>query len=149
MKDIKDALALDEDVRDKVYGGVGEDNDQGLRNEALETYNIVNNERQDAGLDPLSWDQNLETVASVREKESSRAFYHNRPNGSQWNTVNSQIQGGENLAWGQTSANEVVDELMNSPTHRDNILYDEFSNMATGTYRNEDGTDYWTKGYGK
>ena len=42
------------------------DSDTGLRSEALEAYNQVNEERASAGLDNLKWDQNLETVSSVR-----------------------------------------------------------------------------------
>ncbi len=42
------------------------DVDTGLRAEALEAYNQVNEERAAAGLDSLKWDQNLETVCSVR-----------------------------------------------------------------------------------
>ena len=49
-------------------------NDSGLRAEALEASNIVNEIRADAGLDELAWDINLETVANVRAKECSQKF---------------------------------------------------------------------------
>ena len=122
-------------------------NDTGLRAEAIEASNMVNEIREDAGLDPLVWDANLETVADVRANEISENFSHTRPNGKQWYTVNSKIQGGENLAYGFDNAEDVVDAWMNSPTHRDNILYDEFEKVAISIYE-ENGTYYWAQQYG-
>lgn len=124
------------------------DVDTGLRAEALEAYNQVNEERAAAGLDSLKWDQNLETVCSVRAKECSEKFSHTRPNGKAWYTVNSKIQGGENLAFGFDNATDAVDAWMNSPTHRDNILYDEFAKVAIGIYEDDGGTCYWAQEYG-
>ena len=121
--------------------------DTGLRAVALEANNLVNEERAEAGLDPLTWDSNLETVASVRANEISEKFSHTRPNGKQWYTVNSKIQGGENLAFGYDNAEDVIDAWMNSPTHRDNILYDEFEKCAISIYE-ENGTYYWAQQYG-
>ena len=121
--------------------------DAGLRAEAIEASNMVNEIREDAGLEPLEWDNNLETVASVRANEISEKFSHTRPNGRQWYTVNSKIQGGENLAFGFDNAEDVVDAWMNSPTHRDNILYDEFEKCAISIYE-EDGVFYWAQQYG-
>lgn len=124
------------------------DVDTGLRAEALEAYNQVNDERVAAGLDSLKWDQNLETVCSVRAKECATKFSHTRPNGKAWNSVNSKIQGGENLAFGFDTASDCVDAWMNSPTHRDNILYGEFDKVAIGIYQTDDGTCYWAQEYG-
>ena len=124
------------------------DMDTGLRAEALEAYKKVNEERSQAGLKSLKWDQNLETVSNVRAKEASQKFSHTRPNGSQWCTVNSKIQAGENLAFGYDSADEANTAWMNSPTHKDNILYPDFKKMAIGIYQTDDGTNYWAQEYG-
>lgn len=121
--------------------------DASLRAIAIETNNKINDIRTDAGLEPLEWDNNLETVASVRANEISEKFSHTRPNGRQWYTVNSKIQGGENLAYGFDTAEDVVNAWMNSPTHRDNILYDEFEKGAISIYE-ENGTYYWAQQYG-
>ena len=122
-------------------------NDGGLRAVALDAGNLINEERAKAGLDELSWDINLESVANVRAKECSQKFSHTRPNGSQWYTVNSKIQGGENLAFGYDNATDCIEAWMNSSTHRDNILYDEFEKVAISIYE-EDGTYYWANQYG-
>lgn len=124
------------------------DSDTGLRAIALEAFNQVNEERAEYGLDALKWDQNLETVSSVRAKECSVSFSHTRPNGSKWCTVNSKIQGGENLAFGFDTAEDAVEAWMNSPTHRDNILYDEFEKVAISIYEDDNGTCYWAQEYG-
>lgn len=124
------------------------DVDAGLRAVALEANNLVNEEREAVGLDNLKWDQNLETVSHVRAKECSEKFSHTRPSGKQWYTVNSKIQGGENLAFGFDTAEDAVEAWMNSPTHRDNILYDEFTKVAISIYQDDEGTCYWAQEYG-
>ncbi len=124
------------------------DSDKGFRAEALDAFQLVNEERAQAGLGALKWDQNLETVSSVRAKECSQKFSHTRPNGTQWYTVNSKIQGGENLAFGFDTAGDAVDAWMASPTHRDNILYDDFKKVSISIYQTDDGTCYWAQEYG-
>jgi uncharacterized protein YkwD len=124
------------------------DSDTGLRAEALEAFNKVNDEREENGLKPLKWDQNLESASSVRASELPVKFSHTRPNGQQWFTVNSKIMGGENLAFGYDTADEAVSAWMDSPTHRDNILYDEFEKVAIAIYQDDDGTCYWAQEYG-
>ena len=124
------------------------DVDAGLRAIALEANGLVNEERTSAGLKALKWDQNLETVSHIRAKECSQSFSHTRPSGKQWYTVNSKIQGGENLAFGFDTAEDAVTAWMNSPTHRDNILYGEFTKVAISIYQDDDGTCYWAQEYG-
>ena len=121
--------------------------DTGLRSVAMEASNIVNEIRAEAGLNELAWDNNLETVANVRASEISENFSHTRPNGREWYTVNSKIQGGENLAFGFDNAEDVVEAWMNSPTHKDNILYEDFEKVAISIYE-EDGVYYYAQEYG-
>jgi len=122
--------------------------DTGLRAEALEAFGQINDIRIEAGLEELSWNQNLESVSAVRAEECDEKFSHTRPNGRQWNTVNSKIQGGENLAFGFDTADETVDAWMNSPTHKDNILYEEFTSGSISIYQNDSGTNYWANEFG-
>lgn len=119
--------------------------DTGLASEAIIACNIINEYREDNGLETLDWDVNLQSVSDVRAKEASRNFSHTRPDGSNWNTVNSQIQGGENLAFGFNSADAVVDAWMDSPSHRDNILYDDFTKVAISIYEDSCGVLYWAQ----
>lgn len=118
-----------------------------LRSEAFEAYNMVNEIREDNGVNTLVWNQNLEEVANVRSKEISESFSHTRPDGKPWYSVNSNIQGGENLAYGYSNAEDAIEAWMNSPTHRDNILYEDFTKIAISIYE-EDGVYYWSQEYG-
>lgn len=124
------------------------DTNTALRAEALKAYNLVNEQREAAGLSSLSWDSNLESTSSVRSQECSISFSHTRPNGKAWYTVNSNIQGGENLAFGFSDAGSATEAWMNSPTHRDNILYPEFETIAISVYETDDGTCYWAQEFG-
>lgn len=119
-----------------------------LRSEALRAYNLVNEQRKNAGLDSLAWDSNLENTSNVRAMECSLSFSHTRPNNEPWYTVNSQIMGGENLAYGYNNASDVLEAWMNSTTHRENILYPTFTKIAISIYVTDDGTYYWAQEFG-
>ena len=115
-----------------------------LRKMAYSAYGQINAIRVQNGLNELIWNDNLEYVANVRAKELPQNFSHTRPNGKPWYTVNSKIQGGENLAYGFETAESVVDAWMNSESHRDNILYPDFKEIAIAIYV-VDGTYYWAQ----
>ena len=119
-----------------------------LRSEAMRAFNLVNSERAANGLPALVWDNNLESTSSVRAQECSVSFSHTRPNGRAWYTVNSQIMGGENLAYGYYDASSAVNAWMDSPTHRENILWPEFTKIAISVYAADDGTYYWAQEFG-
>ena len=119
-----------------------------LRGEALRAYNLVNEQRTNTGLDPLVWDSNLESTSDVRAMECSRVFSHTRPNNQPWYTVNSQIMGGENLAYGYNNASDVLKGWMNSKTHKENILYPDFTKISISVYVTDDGTYYWSQEFG-
>lgn len=122
-------------------------NDTSLRSEAIRVCGMINEIREENNLGTLTWSSNLEDVANVRAKEISESFSHTRPNGKDWYTVNSKIQGGENLAFGYKNADEAIQAWMDSPTHRENILYPVFKTMAVSIYE-KDGTFYWSQEYG-
>lgn len=49
----------------------------------------------------------------------------------------------ENIAQGQSSAQEAVRDWMNSPGHRANILSSSYSRIGVAAYRGPDGQAYW------
>ena len=122
--------------------------DSSLREKAIEAGNLINDMREDAGLEPLDWDLNLEQTSDVRSKEISDVFSHTRPGGKPWNTVNSQIQGGENLAFGFDEPQDVVDAWTDSPTHYDNMMYEDFTKGAISIYQDNDEVCYWAEEFG-
>ena len=67
-----------------------------------------NNKLNDAELDAIVGGNQLVNG------EDSTGFSHTRPNGKAWYTVNSKIQGGENLAYGFDNSSEGLDAWMKS-----------------------------------
>jgi uncharacterized protein YkwD len=49
----------------------------------------------------------------------------------------------ENIAMGQSSSHEAVQDWMQSPGHRANILNFTYSRIGVGAYRAADGQIYW------
>ncbi|WP_433791806.1 CAP domain-containing protein [Actinoplanes sp. CA-252034] len=56
--------------------------------------------------------------------------------------------GGENIAWGYRSANEVVQAWMKSPGHRANILNCKFKTVGVGAAYAANGAAYYTQDFG-
>ena len=52
---------------------------------------------------------------------------------------------GENIAYGQTSPEMVMDSWMNSPGHRANILNGNYKYIGVGHYVDGTGTNYWVQ----
>lgn len=112
--------------------------------------NLVNQERTNRGLTPLTLDNSIKSAAQVRAKEIEISFAHTRPNGSSFSTVLSE-QGvsfrgaGENIAYGQRSPEEVMQGWMNSSGHRANILNANYTKIGVGYYQNSRGVNYWSQ----
>ncbi|MCR5735460.1 MAG: CAP domain-containing protein [Lachnospiraceae bacterium] len=135
---------------DTVYGGVSDGQDSELRALAMDAGNIINEERNQAGLSELDWDLNLEDVGQARQEAAEETWNHERPGGAAWNQVNSDIQGGENLQFGFDNEQQVIDDWMDSPAHRENITYDDFVKGDIAVYEDNGGLHYWSQesGYG-
>lgn len=117
---------------------------------ARQVVELVNKERNKAGLNSLSIDTKIESAAMVRSKEIEKSFSHTRPNGSSFSTVLSESDvnfrgAGENIAWGQRSPEEVMNGWMNSSGHRANILNSNFKNIGVAYYVGSNGRTYWTQ----
>ena len=115
----------------------------------LELFNLVNNARAAEGLAPLSWSNTLAADAAVRAQEIVSSFSHTRPDGSDWWTVDPDRMYGENLASGQSTAQEVFNSWMASPGHRANILGDYTTCGFALHYGGDAGsTYYWAQEFG-
>lgn len=109
-----------------------------------EVIRLTNEEREDAGLEPVVADDTAMEYAQIRAEELSVKFSHTRPNNE------SKIVGGlsfmENAARGQTSPEAVVNSWMNSDGHRATLLgdYSDYGNrIGVGCYQDDSGTLYW------
>ncbi len=117
-----------------------------------EVVNIINRERSSRGLKNVSANDKLMKAASIRAAELEKNFAHQRPDGSDFYTVLGEINYnyqmcGENIAWGQETASEVMQDWMNSDGHRANILGD-YKEVGIGLYKDADGNLFWVQIFG-
>lgn len=120
---------------------------------AQQVLTLVNQERSNAGLQPLTLDQKLTDAAIIRAVEVQSVFEHTRPDGRDCFTAIDEVGGtyrsaGENIAIGYATAEEVVSAWMNSPGHRANILNADFNRLGVGcaaTSGSQYGGSSWTQ----
>ncbi len=110
---------------------------------AVSVLDLVNENRASYGLAPLTLASDLCDDADVRAEEIVSVFSHTRPDGSSCFTVidGSYRRVAENIAAGLATPEETVDQWMNSPGHRANILDPELRELGVG-YCYEDGSAY-------
>lgn len=108
-----------------------------------EVLQLVNVERAKVGAAPLRLNNELQNAAVIRAEEITRHFAHERPDGSSCFTLlrNRNRTLGENIAAGNATPEEVVDQWMHSPGHRANILNKAFKELGVG-YCCKEGTEY-------
>lgn len=103
-----------------------------------EVVKLCNAERQKAGISLLtSNNSSLQQAANLRASEIKKSFSHIRPNDQNFFSVLKEFgvsytHCGENIAYGQTTPQQVVTGWMNSPGHRANILNKNFNQIAVG-----------------
>lgn len=121
-------------------------------------FDILNERRAENGLSKLSLDPVLCKAAAQRASEVSENFSikHTRPDGRKWITVLDEFNfvycfGAENLAYTQGSKNTpefVMNSLMDSPVHRDNIL-NEYGSLVGIAYVKKGDYIYWVQLFGE
>lgn len=123
--------------------------DQEGQSYAQQVVDLVNAERAKAGLSSLTVQTDITAAANVRAREIKQQFAHTRPDGSSFSTALQQ-QGvsyrgsGENIAYGQSTPQQVMQGWMNSSGHRANILNANYKNIGVGYYE-ENGVKYWVQ----
>lgn len=117
-----------------------------------EVIRLVNIERANAGLDPLVKSDILCQIAEARASEIKILFSHTRPNGTKCFTILKEYGisyklCAENIAAGQKTPAKVVEDWMNSPGHRANILDPRVQEIGVGVVYVEDGYHryYWAQ----
>ena len=99
----------------------------------------MNQVRQGLGLSPLTLNTTLVNAAHTRSMEIVEQASHTRPDGrscfTAWADVGvSYISAGENIAAGQQTPEEVMEDWINSPGHYANIIDENFTELAVGCY---------------
>ncbi|SFW55410.1 Uncharacterized conserved protein YkwD, contains CAP (CSP/antigen 5/PR1) domain [Amycolatopsis australiensis] len=118
---------------------------------AAQVIALVNDERANAGCKPLEEESHLtEAAQDYSDDMSARNFFsHTNPEGV---TFDQRIKnagyakpGAENIAKGQTSAQQVMDAWMNSEGHRANILNCSLTKIGVGVTTKG---WYWVQDFG-
>lgn len=119
---------------------------------AEEVLELVNVERSKVGARPLRLSGDLQYAASIRAKELTQVFSHDRPDGSSCFTVVGDAGYstlGENIAAGSATPEAVVRQWMNSPGHKANILNSAFRELGVGYCFDSNGVGgykhYWVQ----
>lgn len=104
---------------------------------AQELLLLVNQKRQEQGLLPLTLNEQLSNAAFAKAKDMYGKNYwsHNSPDGTTpWYFIKNQgynyTYAGENLARGFTTSKETIDAWMASPTHKENILSENYQDVG-------------------
>lgn len=105
---------------------------------------LVNKQRANVGQAALVMEDNLSKMAMVKAQDmyNNNYFDHNSPTyGSPFDMMDKfQItynSAGENIAKGQTSPEQVMNDWMNSPGHRANILNSGFTKVGIAHYNGD------------
>lgn len=115
---------------------------------AKEVFEMTNKVRAKYGRHPLLYSEKLQAGAMIRAKELEVLFSHFRPDGSLGATVGAEVGAGninaENIARGQKSPSEVVNDWEDSPGHLSSMLT-ENTHMGVGYYKDSQGRRYWVQ----
>jgi uncharacterized protein YkwD len=114
---------------------------------------LVNQARARAGCAPLADDSRLDALATAFSDDmAARGFFsHTDPDGrTPWDRAKAASiadLGGENIARGQRTPEEVMAAWLGSPGHRANILDCQYTRLGVG-FREGEGGPWWTQDFG-
>lgn len=107
-----------------------------------EVITLINQERTKQGISPLTENWEVSRVARFKSQDmiNNNYFSHNSPiYGTPFEMLSSFgirfSQAAENIAYGQQTAQQVVDTWMNSSGHRANILNPNYNQTGVGIAR--------------
>lgn len=115
---------------------------------------LVNQIRARYGMGPLSFNAALDQAAEGHNQVmiGTRTMAHSGIGdgtpGDRVRATGYRGSWGENVAVGQTSAEQVVKEWMDSPTHRANILNPSFTRLSVAQGTTADGLNFWAQAFG-
>lgn len=119
-------------------------------------FDLVNERRAEAGLQPLTWNENVAGVARVHSANMAnyKFFSHTGVDGKRVDTradslgVKKWHALGENIAYNRgfkSPLESAVQSWMNSPGHRENILKSDWQESGIGVVVSENGAYYFTQ----
>lgn len=124
-----------------------------------EVIRLVNVQRSKAGLQLLKTNWQLCRVARYKSADMAQPppkgyFAHISPTyGSPFQMMESFglrfSSAGENIAYGQRTPAEVMNDWMKSPGHRSNIMSGSYTEIGVGLAKDKNGVCYWTQQFMK
>ncbi len=114
---------------------------------------LVNEQREQAGVTPLTRDSLLDEAAMIRAAEIHVVDFaggtpHTRPDGTSYRDLLDELGAegsrcGENITRSKTGPQAAIASWMDSEGHRKNILRDNYSTIGIGVHQREDGKLDW------
>ncbi len=121
-----------------------------------EVLDLVNEERNKQGLNPVMMDSSLNHIATLKAQDmrDNNYFDHNSQTyGSPFEMLQQfgihYSYAGENIAAGQKSAQQVMNDWMNSSGHRANILNANYTHLGVGYVEGGSYGTYWVQEFTK
>ncbi len=140
---------------DNIQDG-NESQDTPIVSQMEEVLDLVNEERNKQGLNPVMMNAELNHVATLKamDMRDNNYFDHNSQN---YGTPFEMLQrfgihysyAGENIAAGQKSAQQVMNDWMNSSGHRANILNANYTHLGVGYVEGGSYGTYWVQEFTK
>lgn len=115
--------------------------------EAAKLLELINAERQKAGLYEYQTNEELQNAAAVRAEEISKVFESKRPDGSEMHTVFLEngirvAYYGESIRTGYETASGVFKAMIKDQSDSSSILDTDYTHIGIGIYKNAKNT-YW------
>lgn len=128
--------------------------EQNRADRASSMVTLVNQVRREAGCGPVRWDGRLATASTRHSTDMVRRHYfeHVSPDGeTPWDRAHAAgypKPGAENIAAGSATFAATLDQWLNSPGHRANIMNCRFVAMGVGEAEGGSFHHYWTQMFG-
>ncbi len=137
---------------DNIKSGNDRMNETQIVSQMKEVLNLVNQERSKNGLSPLTLNNDLTHIATMKASDmrDKNYFSHNSPT---YGTPFEMLQqfgvkysyAGENIAAGQKTSEQVMNDWMNSSGHRANILNKNYTQLGVGYVTGGEYGTYWVQ----
>ncbi|ASE35996.1 CAP domain-containing protein [Staphylococcus pettenkoferi] len=147
-------LQVSDKMEQRLQSRYGQPSSHLARGFEQKNFDLINAERAQRGLNTLTFDDDIATVARKHSKDMADNNYFDHTNKSNQSPFDrlkhdgiSFNGAGENIASGQQSSIYAHQGLMNSLGHRKNILRKEFKNIGVGVDFSDGDQPYWTENY--
>lgn len=137
---------------DDIKEGTEQSTERGDSSQAQDVLKLVNQEREKNGLQPLTLSNELTKIANTKAQDMATKHYfsHTSPTlGTPFEMLQNYgvkySHAGENIASGQKSAAQVMNDWMNSSGHRANILSKDYTQLGVGYATGGEYGTYWVQ----